>query len=245
MSNILERLKDLEHERPTVLNTAGAVPSRAQRSSKKRRLTPLLLFAAILISLAGFFAMQLKARFYPPAHEPTSPSVDVAQIQNQKNQIAVELYLHGEYGKSVESFEELTKSHPESVELHINLAMAYQQLAKFEKAQQELQFALEKDPKNTVALNNLGLLALETKQFKLAGQSLTKAYELESNSPQITLNLASFFEKTGQIKKSLQVYQHFIALSTADQATVELVKKRIPRLSSLSAQIDRNEGEGT
>ena len=235
MSNILDRLKNLGNERPSVLRTADPVVSRSKVSKKGKSRKTVILFVAILIACCAL-GYQFKSRFYPVAPAAAAPVADPAQFENQKNDLAIATFKQGEFSKSVEAFETLVKEHPERAEFHVNLAMAYQQLSKFDKAQEQLQLAVTLDPKDSYAHNNLGLLALQTKQMKLAEKSFTQAYELNSESPEITLNLASYFEKTGQLKKSVVTYQKYLTLPKADQKTAELIKKRIPRLNSLSVQ---------
>ncbi len=240
MSNILNRLKNLKNERTSVLRTAEPVVSRFDSTKKRKSRTRVILFVAILIACSTL-GYQAKLRFYPTPAPAAAPAIDLANLENQQNDLAITTYKQGDYTKSVEAFETLVNSHPKRAEFHVNLAMAYQQLSKFDKAQEQLQLAVELDPKDSYAFNNLGLLALQTKQLKLAEKSFTQAYELNSQSPEITLNLASYYEKTKQLKKSVVTYQRYLKLPKADQKTAELVKKRIPRLSSLSVQ----EEEGT
>ena len=236
MSNILDRLRNLKNERPSVLRTAGPVVSRSRSNTRMR----VVFFLAISVA-CSVLGYQNRHRFNSAPLPVAAPSADAAMIENQRNEAAIATFKQGDFAKSVEAFELLVKEHPERAEFHVNLAMAYQQLSKFDKAQEHLELATTLDPKDSYALNNLGLLALQTKQLKLAEKSFTQAYELNSQSPEITLNLASYFEKTGQLKKSVVTYQKYLSLPKADQKTAELIKKRIPRLNSLSTQ----EEEGT
>lgn len=246
MSNILNRLKNLESERPSVLRAADPVVSRSQRSSKGNKRKRLILFVAIIISLAFGAAYQFRSHFLPAQPIVAEPVVTASLIENQKNELAVASYKLGEFSKSVEMLEGLVKAQPKRADFHVNLAMAYQQLSKFDKAQEHLQIAISLDPKESYAHNNLGLLAQQTKNSKLAEKSFEKAYELNPQSPEIVLNLASFYEKSNQLQKSVMAYQKYVALPKADQKIVELVKKRIPRLNSLSVQPElAEEEEGT
>lgn len=247
MSNILDRLKNLENERPSVLRTAEPVLPRSYNSSQKTssRKRVAFLFVAILVASSGL-AYKFKHLILPNHQVAAAPVIDLTLAENQQNDRAVASYKKGDYNKSVEALEALVKAHPERAEFHVNLAMAYLQLSKFDKAEEQLKLAIALDPKNSVAHNNLGLIARQTKQEQLAEKSFTQAYELDSKSPEITLNLASHYEKTGQLKKSAEFYQRYIGLPNADRANVELLKKRIPRLNSLAAQTARfNEEEGT
>lgn len=240
MSNILDRLKNLENERPTVLGSAAAVPSRRQ-IKKSRKPVVLALFTLIAIAV-GFLGVQIKMKLSQKFETPVPVAVDLSHALDQKNQAAVDAYEKADYKASTEAFESLVKQVPDKAEFHVNLAMSYQQLAKFEEAKKELKRAIELDPKNSVALNNLGLIAAQQKENKLAEESLKKAFDLNDQSPEITLNLASFYEKTGRLKKSVEAYQRYVALPKADKSTVNLIKKRLPRLNSLSAQLDEDEG---
>lgn len=239
MSNILNRLKNLENERPTVLRTADMVPSRS-RSNTRKRVVPIL---TVIIMVCAGLAYHLKDYFLPQPSVAVATAIDLSRIENEKNDRAIAAYQKSDYKTAVETLEALVKAHPERAEFHMNLAMAYQQLSKFDKAHEQLKIAIALEPNDSYAHNNLGLLALQTKQEELAEKSFAKAFELNPKSPEITLNLASYYEKTGQLKKSVETYQRYVSLPKADKIKIELLKKRIPRLSSLSAQGAREEEE--
>lgn len=246
MSNILDRLKNLENEQSSVLRTADPVVSRSRRAKKiDTRKRVAFLLTAITVASAGL-AYKFKHLLIPNTPVAVAASLDLSQLENQKNDAAVADHQKGDYAKAVETLESLVKAHPKRAEFHLNLAMAYQHLSKFDQAHEHLKLAIEIDPKDSYVHNNLGMLALQTKKQELAEKSFLKAYELNSTSPEITFNLASFYEKSGQLKQSAETYQKYISLPNSDKAIVELLKKRIPRLNSLSAQAERaTEEEGT
>lgn len=240
MSQILKRLNNNEPG-SSKLRVAGEVPShRVRRASSGKR--KFFLFVAIVLS-SVVLAYQFKTRVFPALQSPTAPTLTVEEFQNQKNQSAIEAYQTGDASKSVAIFNDLIKEQPARPEFHINLAMALAKEGRFDLAQEALQVAVKLDPKNSYAFNNLGMIALQTKQQTLAEESFLRAIELNPSSPEILFNLASFYEKTGDLGRSIASYEKFVQKPGANKATVDQVRRRLPRLHSLSAQLLREEGD--
>lgn len=239
MSEILKRLNN-NNSGTGRLRPAGQVPShRVRRSSSKKRM--FFLFTAIAMS-CGVLAYQIKTRVFPAFQSASTPAFTAEELQNQKNQTGIEAYQAGDAKKSITIFKQLVKEQPTRAEFHINFAMALSKDGHFDLAQESLQVAVKLDSKNSFAFNNLGMVAVQTKQFELAEESFLKALELNPTSPEILFNLASFYEKTGDIERSIASYEQFVEKPGANKSTVEQVKRRLPRLHSLNAQLSRDEG---
>jgi Flp pilus assembly protein TadD len=242
MSRILKRLENLENETTAVLRPVGRVSSsRKRRALRIRLLRRLILFFSIVGSIS-YLANQLKNHYYPSGPVSRGPVVDQRAIQNQKNQIAVDAYTAGELDKAADLFKVLVLEQPNRPEFHINLGMTFFKAHDFESAEKEFKVATILDKNNSVALNNLGMVALQTKQFDLAEQSFLKAAELNPLSADIQFNLATYYEKVGKLNLAIVTYQKFIAHSSAQPNIIEQVKRRLPRLNTLSTQLERNEG---
>jgi Flp pilus assembly protein TadD len=239
MSQILKRLNNNENG-SAVLRPAAQVHShRVRRASSTKR--KFFLFVAIAFSSA-VLAYQIKTRVLPAFQTAGTPSFTTEELQNQKNQSGIEAFQAGDAKKSITIFKSLVKEQPNRPEFHMNLAMAFAKDGHFDLAQEALQVAVKLDPKNSYAFNNLGMIALQTKQQGLAEESFLKALALNPTSPEILFNLASFYEKTGDLGRSIASYEQFVQKPTANKTTVEQVKRRLPRLHSLSAQLLREEG---
>ena len=90
-------------------------------------------------------------------------------------QRAVDLLNDKKYGQAIELLEKVIEQSPGVTAPYINMAIAYQQIGKLEKAEEQLKTALLLVPEHPVACNEYGILYRKTGRFAEARTIYEKA----------------------------------------------------------------------
>jgi tetratricopeptide (TPR) repeat protein len=86
------------------------------------------------------------------------------------------------------------------------------QAGRLEEAEKPLEQAVEIDPKNSQALNNLGIIRYEQKRFEEAVEFYRRALEVRPNMAEALNNLGNALRLTGDIDGAMQAYQDALTL---------------------------------
>ena len=102
--------------------------------------------------------------------------------------------------------DEWVKKHPQDVRVNLFLANEYLAAKENDKAKKIYETVLEKNNNNVLALNNLALI-YENEKNELALDYAKRAYELNTESPQITDTYGWILVNHGQTDKGLVLLQ--------------------------------------
>lgn len=105
---------------------------------------------------------------------------------------------------------------PNNVEIHYNLGKLYQDLGKFEEAEQEYKTAIQIDPKHVPSLNNLGYMYLDEpfNKYEDAAKLFTKAINANPKFVYSVCNRGVAYEYLGQYDKARKDYEQALKLET-------------------------------
>jgi Flp pilus assembly protein TadD len=128
--------------------------------------TALLLLAPLLALLQGCVTAPPAAE--PPAPRPTAGGTKEQLVPPQRQaelSAALALVKAEQYEQSVEPLQKLAAALPDNAIPPTNLALVYLKLGKLELAEAQLKHALEIEPTNPVASNELGQLYRRSGRF--------------------------------------------------------------------------------
>ena len=108
----------------------------------------------------------------------------------------------GNYGLAEEKFRKAVEVTPKDAEAWLGLAATYDQLRRFDLADQAYDKVLALASDNAVILNNAGYSQLMRGNIEGARRFLLRAYELDPNNPYIVNNLALLGESKKTVKRT-------------------------------------------
>ena len=109
-------------------------------------------------------------------------------------------FRNGDYGLAESNYRKAVEVTPKDAEAWLGLAASYDQLRRFELADNAYEKVLQLGYNNAAVLNNAGYSQLLRGDLKSARRFLLKAYELEPENPYIVNNIALL----GQSEKSVK-----------------------------------------
>ncbi|MBF0360353.1 MAG: hypothetical protein HQK49_05040 [Oligoflexia bacterium] len=123
-----------------------------------------------------------------------------------------------------------------SQDIQINLALAYKVLNDHKSSLSLINSVLEKNPNNTFALNNRGMIYLHQKDFLNAEVDFIKASINNNQFYEPIFNLATLYELEGRLDKAIENYQKFLSLkgNTFKSEHHDIVTKIEARLKKLN-----------
>jgi Flp pilus assembly protein TadD len=110
-------------------------------------------------------------------------------------------YRNGDYGQAEINYRKAVEVTPTDAEAWLGLAASYDQLRRFDLADNAYARALALDGKNPTILNNAGYSQLLRGNTERARQLLLKAYEIDPGNPYILNNLALLGETSETVKR--------------------------------------------
>ena len=125
------------------------------------------------------------------------------------------------YEKATAHFEKALLIFPDIYDVRESLGTAYLKQQRYEAAIEPLREAVHKK-ETPLALCNLGVALLATKQFEEAEKQLLRALELQPNQLGCHKNLAVLYQKTEQPQKALYHFETYLSAHRADFAAIEM-----------------------
>ncbi|MBI3534776.1 MAG: tetratricopeptide repeat protein [Deltaproteobacteria bacterium] len=105
--------------------------------------------------------------------------------------------------------------------------MAYKKKGDLRSARKYYTKALEIDPNNSIAFNNLGMLAAAENNPIAATYLLEKAITADPKNPDPYLNLAYILEKTGNKAQALKYFAMYLNFSTVNSKVSSKVSPNV------------------
>lgn len=100
--------------------------------------------------------------------------------------------------QAANAYQEAVDYSPELIEARVNLANVLYRLGEFDRARENFELCLQKQPRRSTALFGLAQTQIALKQFEAAQQSLQKITEQDPKDWQVWLLLGDVYAKSGQ-----------------------------------------------
>src|SRR5258705_298744 len=111
-------------------------------------------------------------------------------------------FRNGVYGLAETNFQKAVEVTPKDTEAWLGLAASYDQLRRFDLADNAYAKAMALGANKATVLNNEGYSQLLRGNLQSARRLMLKAYELDSNNPYINNNLALLGESEKNVKRT-------------------------------------------
>ena len=164
---------------------------------KDLRLKEIILLAAFGLLVAGCqpsaenrLLQESGMTMEDPKFYPSDEYIRMAKVN----------FRNGDYGLAESNYRKAVEVTPKDAEAWLGLAASYDQLRRFDLADNAYEKVLQLGYNNAVVLNNAGYSQLLRGDLKSARRFLLKAYELEPENPYIVNNIALL----GQSEKSVK-----------------------------------------
>ena len=185
-----------------------------------------LIIIAVLLSACTSSPKQEKpTETTKPTQTLTVPTSSVmSEGDNQNYAKALENLQQGEVEKARKALNKLAKKYGGHFGTRLNLAIALFQEKKLDSALEEARYALAIKKDAPEALNIMGLVYVEKKQFKDAQTQYLKAISKNKNYAEAYYNLALLNDIYFQdIPRAYQYYTQYLNLNPEDTATKDWV----------------------
>lgn len=116
----------------------------------------------------------------------------------------------------IAELQSLVAKYPDLAKPSLGLGMAWFAVGKVDAARRQLRRAAQLDPKDTIALKELGGVCLDQGDFDSAVQSATKAVAIRPDDPELLGNLAVSQLLAGDAAKANQTIQHALKFDPND-----------------------------
>lgn len=143
--------------------------------------------------------------------QPTQGShIDAAQLLRDQ---AISLLTGGKPNEGVRLLEQVLGLRPQSGDAHSDLATAYWQTGKPQKAEEHYARAAQLAPKDPYVLNNYGAFLLEQARLPEAAELLNRARAIKPDHYEIPNNLGLLHYRTGNMKQAEEFFMQAIRLN--------------------------------
>ncbi len=169
-----------------------------------------------------------------------------------------EAYMSGNFKEAVELASQFIEKSPKSAPLHAVRAASFAQMGNLNLAKTSYEEAISFDPEYFEARMQLGQLLLGMGQFQEAGEHLTKAHEMASDSPHVHMSLGILHSSTNNSNKAIEhleearkslpkeprlqlhLAQSYQAVARADEARAAVAEARKYKLAKAELLILAN-----
>jgi tetratricopeptide (TPR) repeat protein len=139
--------------------------------------------------------------------------------------------------KLIELHDQAEKKYPEKADIHLSLAIIYQEMKLYKESIREYKKALKRDPKIVSAHLNLGLIYAETKNYKIAEENFDLALKLAPDNQLANYGLAElyiqqkkFLPAEKNLNKLIGLYPKFAKAHYSLGKDLAKLKRNIKRL---------------
>lgn len=152
---------------------------------------------------------------------------------------AVRLLKAGRVDEAERGFKALVQSNPELGGPHANLGLIYRRAGKLPEAATQGEEAIKASPQQAAFWNQLGITYRHQGQFAKAREAYEKAIALDPNEASAHLNLGILHDLyLGDGKRALELYDRYLALQPAGDATVNKwvvdLRNRKPQVAAVN-----------
>ena len=171
--------------------------------NNKRCIGPGLWLTAVGLALGTLAAY---------AQTPSSivnPGSGTPTFKPTPEQVGDSLMAHQRYQAAIEAYKNAPR---DSTSVWNKMGIAYQLLFNVDDAERCYQSAIKLDPKNAIAINNLGSVYMAHKEYGRAEKTYRKALKLDPNSALYHKNLGTVQLAERKYKKGWESYQSALKL---------------------------------
>jgi len=146
--------------------------------------------------------------------------------------LGVNYYILTFYGDAEKIFKE-SKKYYNNKDIYGNLGLCYMKMGDYQRAEEELKYAIYLDPRFTQAYSDLGLLYFEKGNYDGAIEQWKKILEIEPNFREkyiILINLGMVYDKKGMPDKALEYFVHALQLVPEGSPIIEEIEKGIDNI---------------
>ena len=118
--------------------------------------------------------------------------------------------------------------------LLVNIGMTYKEMGDLPNAKKSYQAAIQADPKDSIAYNNLAMLDADEGDMKSAVGLLEKAISADPEQAAPLLNLGKLYEQEGQWSLAVVYYSKYVESKKGEPSVKERIQVRIRKLHLLS-----------
>ena len=187
----------------------------------------LMAFAALIVSACGTTPEPAPAP--APAPEPVveaqpeapPPEPEPIDFNQQFYEDAVAALKQGKHDQALELLLQVSRDAPDKPFIFTNLGLTYFKLQKLDLAEEAFLQAIERNSRDAVAHNHLGILQRHKGEFKNALERYQRAIEIDSDYARAHLNLGILFDIYLQdLERALKQYQKYQALISEEDSQV-------------------------
>lgn len=154
---------------------------------------------------------------------------------------AISALKSGNFGEAEKLLDSGVKKFPLNVTFWVNRGYAQKRLGKNTAAEASYLRALTLQPKNAIALNNLGMLYFGTGRFAEAAQALEKALAADPAYADARLNLAAVYERRERWPEAAAQYDSYLDQVSPDEPILPTIRERARKVRSLGAAAQSKE----
>ena len=137
-------------------------------------------------------------------------NVEAAKMAELKGDLA---RVHDKFAEAVGFYQTAIRAAGQNSRLYNKLGVAELQTGDRSAARKHFNQAVKYDPRNVVALNNLGAVALMDRKYNPATKYLKRALALEETNASAHLNLAEAWVGLGEVDRAMTEYARALELN--------------------------------
>lgn len=153
-------------------------------------------------------------------------------IQRDPVSELTELFKQERFQDSFPLIEEISKEDPENSSVKIYLSYAKKKTQDVESARKILEDVLTLKPNEPAALNNLGQIHAQKRQWPVAIEFYEKALIAKPDYAEAHFNAAAAYENLGNWAQAVQHYEKFLSFDTEHSSLHQSIRQRTRRLRS-------------
>lgn len=166
-----------------------------------------------------------KDRSSLPAHGIKPAVIQTVQLSDSNQRLfngAVSMMKQGQHAQAERLWLELTRKEPNLSTPWVNLAKVYQAQSRGDDAMKALEHAIEVNPNNCPAYNEIGVVARKNGDFSAAEESYLACIRRVPQFREAYLNLGILYELyLGKLTEALDAYRRYQALSDEPDRRVQ------------------------
>jgi tetratricopeptide (TPR) repeat protein len=143
--------------------------------------------------------------------------------------LGVNYYILNFYGDAEKKFKE-SKKYYNNKDIYGNLGLCYMKMGDYQRAEEELKYAIYLDPQFAQAYSDLGLLYFEKGNFDASIKQWKQILEIEPNFREkyiILINLGMVYDKKGMPDKALEYFVRALQLVPEGNPIIEEIEEGI------------------